>query len=912
MNWNIFLIISTLLVVKPTSNGLFLSSFGVEQLPVAYILVAIFAGVISTVYARLVMNISLQRIFRYTLLISIAILVGFGILLKINVYEKIILYAFYVWVAIFGLVTTSQIWITANLIFDPREAKRVFSFIGAGAIAGGIFGGYLTSFASNLIGGEDLLFMAGFMLTPCLLINQYIWKNYLLTENPIPAKASQVIYDTRRPLQILKQSRHLKLIAALVGVSVVVAKLVDYQFGGMASELISDPDELTAFFGFWFSTFSVVSLLLQLFVTKRVVGMYGVGKSLFILPVAILLSVVLILFFPSMLFAIVFLKLSDSGLKQSVNKAAMELIIFPVPQALKNKTKTFIDVFIDSLATGVTGMLLIFVIKGMDLSYQAVGFMTLLFLGGWIILANLVRKEYVKTISSRLDRLAPHEKTKLLDLSKESVYTGIQKILLQGTEKQKLYILQKLRNYRDARLIDTYEILLDSSSEKIRAETLHNLYSYRSVSFSDKILKLTRDSSRDVRLRAIEYVIRNIPEKEEIILYNLNSSDLPTWSTALIGLSKESLYNRSIASRSNLKQLIGASIKKERITESEEERIFMRSTVLTAIGLGKIQEYYAYLEEGLSESNLSIQLKAVEACGDTKSPFFFNSLLSLGSRSHGQLLSACVEAMVKYGELFIHLLREWIVNHDFNRPQKTFVIRVVRQIPNQSSIDLLFEFIKDSYTSVRWDSIRALNHLKNTHGYLKYDHGAIISSLKHVMDVHMNLLTILWAQNHIYDVNHSQESTVRRELIRLIEERLDRRLEIIFRLLGMKYPPGSMISVYKGLRSNKQDIRMSAIEMLDNLLERDLRQALLPLIETTVLEQISIDLLDQLKLPVPGEIESYEYLLKQDDERIIIEVLKLLAFKPEMKINPEIIRRLVRHTNPVISQLSSNPVLSTS
>nr|WP_262496369.1 hypothetical protein [Nonlabens ulvanivorans] len=33
----------------------------------------------------------------------------------------------------------------ANVIFNIREAKRLFGFIGAGGIAGGIAGGYVTS-----------------------------------------------------------------------------------------------------------------------------------------------------------------------------------------------------------------------------------------------------------------------------------------------------------------------------------------------------------------------------------------------------------------------------------------------------------------------------------------------------------------------------------------------------------------------------------------------------------------------------------------------------------------------------------------------------------------------------------------------------------------------------------------------
>ena len=58
----IFLIISTLLIVKPAVNSLFLSKFGVAQLPYAFLLVSLFAAVIITIYSRLLKTISLTNL----------------------------------------------------------------------------------------------------------------------------------------------------------------------------------------------------------------------------------------------------------------------------------------------------------------------------------------------------------------------------------------------------------------------------------------------------------------------------------------------------------------------------------------------------------------------------------------------------------------------------------------------------------------------------------------------------------------------------------------------------------------------------------------------------------------------------------------------------------------------------------
>ena len=180
MQLNIFLIISTLLIVKPTVNSLFLSKFGVESLPLAFIMVAVVAAIVSNLYSRILPKVSLYKISIAVLFVSVLSLIFFGIFLQFNIFETGILYLFYIWVAIFALLATSQFWVLANIVFNRREAKRLFGFIGAGAIAGGIFGGYITSMLAQMISSEILPFVGAGLLTVCIPVTQRIWKKYVV------------------------------------------------------------------------------------------------------------------------------------------------------------------------------------------------------------------------------------------------------------------------------------------------------------------------------------------------------------------------------------------------------------------------------------------------------------------------------------------------------------------------------------------------------------------------------------------------------------------------------------------------------------------------------------------------------------------------------------------------------------
>ena len=333
---NIFLLITTLLIVKPTINSLFLSELTSDALPLGYVLTAIMAIIGSYFYDKILEKHPLNKVIEGTIIGSVISLVIFGIALTFNIAGGFILYIPYVWVAIFGLLTASQFWILANLVYNVREAKRIFGFIGAGAIAGGIFGGYLTSILTTFLRTEVLFFVAAVFVAFCLPITKYIWKNEVIKLNTF-----QVSLRTNpkgeSPFKLIKQSKLLSLIAIVVGLSVLVAKLVDYQYSDYASRLIQDQDELTSFFGFWFSTLSVISLLVQLFLTQRIVGTFGVGRSLLWLPSGIVIGSVLLLFLPQ-IWVIIVIKIIDGSLKQSVNKAATELLSIPIPIETKKKT----------------------------------------------------------------------------------------------------------------------------------------------------------------------------------------------------------------------------------------------------------------------------------------------------------------------------------------------------------------------------------------------------------------------------------------------------------------------------------------------------------------------------------------------------------------------------------------------
>lgn len=881
MQLNIFLIISTLLIVKPTVNGLFLAKFGAESLPRAFILVAIFAGLISVLYARALNRVSLHRIIHLTLRSSVITLIAFGVFLRFNFLESWVLYLFYLWVSIFAVLSASQFWVLANMVFNTREAKRLFGFIGAGAIAGGIFGGYLTSVLAPILGSENLPFVSAFLLAFCIPITTHVWqRDVTAAPAPLVQKEKRGKKLAPSPFRQIMASKHLSLLAGIVGISVVVAKLVDYQFSDLAALHIPDRDELTAFFGFWFSTFNVISLFLQLFLTRKVVGMLGVGTSLFFLPGSIFLAALVLVFLPE-LWVVVLLKLADGSLKQSINKAAVELLILPIPQEVKSQTKTFIDVFVDSMATGISGLILIFVVSGLDLSTRAISLIILALILVWGWLAFQIRKEYISTFKKRIDQAQENTNKQMLDLSQESVVSGLKKVLDRGAEKQILYVLTKIREAQDDRFFENVRPLLQHSSSLVRAAAIHYLYYFKKFSIPEEIEPLTQDPSQKVKIKAFEYLIEHRPaERIELMTRYLKEGDYRIYGAALVSLAYETRDNRTLMREFELRERVQDTLDRIALEQDVVKLVFMKVTALKVIAYSHLTEHYPFISQCLEDTQEEVQQQAILSAGHTYDPVFIPPLIDL--LANKKYAESTGLALIQLGKTVIPQLSRKMNDLESSIELRRSIPGLVKRMGTQEAVDFLFDHFEYPDQVVRFEVLRALNYLNTHFAHLKFQKKQVMQSILEEARWYSDTLAILYAQNQRQvpegELFARQMALAegRSSLIRLLEGRLDRNLERIFRLLGLKYPPDEIFSIYKGIQSQQVELRNDALEFLDNLLEANLKKVLIPLVETAMMDTLSEKAIKHLKLKIPSEYECFARLLKGKDTRIALAVLYII------------------------------------
>ena len=900
----IFFVIASLLIVKPIRNSLFITRYGAGSLPYVYLLVAVAAAVVTFSYTRLIQRMRLSYVIFGTLLLSILMFTVFFHLLHAHITPGWLVYAFYVWVQIFGMIATTQFWLLANYVFNTREAKRLFGFIGAGAISGGIAGGYLTRWLVPTFGTVNLLlFCIGFLLVNVLVLRS-VWirsgRQKLRERKPQPLKPDADGARTT-PVLLVLSSPYLRLIAGIVGVGVIVATLVDYQFSAIASANIKDRDGLTGFFGFWLSNLSILSLLVQIFLTSRILANLGVGASLFFLPMGILGGAAAVFLQPAV-WSAVLTKMADGGFKQSINKAGLELLYLPLPSYIKNQAKAFIDVFVDSFAGGLGGILLIVFTIYLGMDARAISLMILAFIALWLCLLIMMQREYVNTFRVAIEKRTIDLEDQRVNLDDASLQAFVSNIMSKGSSRNILYVLHLVESSRNPKWIEPLRKLLLHHSAEIRAQVLQILPNFSGTDFTEDIRPLITDPDDDVRVLAIQYIYKNAPERRAALDSFLNDERIEIRSAAMRVSAMESRSSGQFRKVFSMESALRQMMESVQEAPGNSDKNFVKETAARVVGTAGDPKLFPYLHVLINDPASEVQRAAIQAAGETEAPEFVSVLIR--HLDVGGVRKTAREALADYGEAILDRLVAAMTDSNERKSVRLRIPGVIALIGTQPCMDALTTNLDNNDLFLRYEVIKGMGKLHKADPNLKVDESRVTRRILQETDNYYRIGAVLSRETRrILPVETEGVKQARRLLIRALEERLDYNLERIFRLLGLKYPPTDMFNAYRGIVSRRDDLRANAVEFLDNVLDMSLKKLILPIVETRQAEAMLDSVIERGTAEQRGE-ETILSLLDDDDQWIQVCVLHLLAQQKERKASAQM-ARLMNSPDPTVRETAA-------
>jgi AAA family ATP:ADP antiporter len=903
----VFLLTASLLIIKPVRNSLFLVKFGAEKLPYVFMLVAFFSAIVASVYSRYSKKIRLNYLISITLLICIGCLLLIWFILHSGYQGDWFLYAFYVWVAIFAVTTSAQFWLLANYVFNAREAKRLFGLIGAGAISGGIAGGFLAKYLAPRLKTENLIFLCIGFLIICLFLLWLVWEKcarYGYSERAYKHREIKQSETPDNPIKLIMNSRHLTYLAGIIGLGVIVATLVEFQFNAVAIQEITETDRLTAFFGFWMSIFSIASLIIQLFLTNKIMKHLGVVASLFFLPASLFLGAVAILINPA-LWSAILIKVSDGSFKHSINKAGTELLALPISSEIKNKAKAFIDVFVKNFAEGLGGILLLI----LTVSTQHISLIIISLIALWTYLIFRIKNEYVNSFRLAIEKRTIDIEEQPVNLQDASVLKNFIRVLEGKNERQILYVLNLLEDIRDKELVPCLKKLIKHSSDEIKASVLRMALLYEDLDLTKEASHLINTRDQTVRIEAIYYVCNRSDDKTSALkAYLIDQDDYRVRSSAMMCALREWKESKAFRKEVDMVSLLDGMLKRLSKKNEEEQTRIIKINAAKVIGEVNDPILHPHLHALLNDEMPDVVQAAVISIGQTQEKEFIPVLITHLKTKY--IRKYARESLAEYGEEIIDLLAEHLENDEMNKKERQAIPKVLALIGSEKSVNILTKNLGQKDLHLRFEIIKALNKLRVRFKGLKFEKHSIKPRILDEIEQYNRTLT-LWirqntalvsAQMHEFaDNDRDQSKKARKLLIVALDEKLDRNLERIFRLLGLHYPPKDMYNAYLGIKSNRSHLRANSVEFLDNILDPKFKQILIPIVDNSRDDILGDRPLKISGYEIPSENECMFLILKSYDNWLKSCTLYLVA-KLNYKESLDIIIKLVDDPDPVVRE----------
>jgi AAA family ATP:ADP antiporter len=267
--------------------------------------------------------------------------------------------AFFMWVSVFNLFVVTVFWGFMADLFTEPQGKRLFGFIAAGGSAGALIGPALTASLAVPLGPVNLLLISALLLEAAVQCVKRILQTPQ-AQRPASSSRAQSANDEVigggiwAGLTEIARSPFLMLICCHVLLLSLTSTFLYFQQASIVSAAFDNPAERTRVFALIDLAVGLITILVQLTVTGRVLMRVGVGAALSSLAVVTMLGFLALAIMPMLAVVMAF-----QALKRAVEfgfaNPARETLFTVVTREQKYKSKSVIDTAVFRGGDAVSG-----------------------------------------------------------------------------------------------------------------------------------------------------------------------------------------------------------------------------------------------------------------------------------------------------------------------------------------------------------------------------------------------------------------------------------------------------------------------------------------------------------------------------------------------------------------------------
>jgi AAA family ATP:ADP antiporter len=692
------------------------------------------------------------------------------------------------WSDIFIATSVTHFWIAVNDVFHPHQAKRTVGFFVTGGLLGGISGALLSWLLARIIGPANLLLVCPVVLTLTLAVIRIVYGQAKKAPESTDSDQAQTFprVGYLESLRTVRRTPYLRILAGLLFSAMVVGALVNYQFKTVVKDRIPSDVARTSFMGSFFFWILVIAAVLHLATTSRILKTFGIRLALLIAPVILLIGSASLLVLPGtmlMVWACV-MRGGDKTFDNTISQSVRELLYIPIPPAVKYKAKMFIDMFVNKSAVGFAAVLYWVVYRLLSFGYKdpsaqvaEIAYFVVAMAAVWILLTGIIYAEYMGALKGDLQRIW-QEAHKKLEASVDVESIGLVVDLLQSRERSTaLYLMNLFRIVQKEKLTPELKEVLAAKEDDLRARSMDSLLDVGGEMLHPEFEETTPD-------RDLATVI------EEVF-------QLDTFKTVM-GRKLSEIVDHAM--------------------DSEVSR--MEAALLTGLmqGTPEVLDVVGRLLRDTSSDVLNYALGSAAIHKDKDHiPLIVRLLGNPTTRQVAQT------ALAAYGPDICDHLRAALEDESERGEVRSAVPDVLARIGGQRAADILAENLARGGEELEQELVEALYKIRSDQPGILFKRKKILAAVLSLVRRSYGLF-LGGAGEPGGAENPAGPGPEESPLLAL-------RVKRIFDLLSLVYPPDDIAKAYQNILKGTEKSGDFSLELLDNLLDRNLKTFLFPLID---------------------------------------------------------------------------------
>lgn len=350
---------------ETAASALFLVRFDAGALPFVYFAAAGASLAVGAAYARARGRLGFGAQMVGTLLLLTAGTLGLRAGIGLTA-AAAVPFALMVWYRVLSILTDLEYWAVATRLYDVRQAKRLFGVIGSGEVVARIAGAFSVPVLLAVTAVQNLLVLSAGALLACLAILWVLLRRPDFQSDPAdldrsgtePARAG-------RGRSVLNDS-YLRLLVSVAFLAVLGKYFVDFAYLAEVGEQVDGTRGLASFLALFSGVSQTLSLATRLFVSRRILGRWGVRGGLLVLPAlqlgctALLLAAGLV---PGAGPAVFWLVVANQGvyktLKHPIDNPSFKILYQTLPRDDRLATQVFVETVVNPSAIAFAGLVML-------------------------------------------------------------------------------------------------------------------------------------------------------------------------------------------------------------------------------------------------------------------------------------------------------------------------------------------------------------------------------------------------------------------------------------------------------------------------------------------------------------------------------------------------------------------------